>query len=240
LAERIIRTGSRIKLATLTRLSRATVALALAGTILSCGSEDQAAQKTSAVMDQGTVIRELNMMMDQKQQAREALDSLVAEFGWRSPEAQEASRHEKEIDSASVVRLEQIIAQFGWPGKSVVGDQAALAAFLVLQYADVATQEKYLPLVKAAADKGDVEPMHLAMLQDRVLMRQGKPQIYGTQLWNDPSTGELGLYQIEDSAGVDLRREEVGLGPLDEYLRSMGLDPDTLKPQTPGLEVIVR
>jgi len=229
-----------MRIATLTRLSRSAVAFALAATFLSCGGEDQGGEKTSAVLDQGTAIRELNMMMDQKQQAREVLDSLVAEFGWRSPEAQEASRREKEIDSTSVVRLEQIIAQFGWPGKSVVGDQAALAAFLVLQYADLTTQEKYLPLVKAAADKGDIEPMHLAMLQDRVLMRQGKPQIYGTQLWNDPSTGQLGLYQIEDSAGVDLRREEVGLGPLDEYLRDMGLDPDTLKPQAPGLEVIVK
>jgi len=39
---------------------------------------------------------------------------------------------------------------------------------------------------------------HLALLQDRILMREGKPQIYGSQIINDPDTGEQIVYEINN------------------------------------------
>lgn len=196
--------------------------------LLSCRSEKDKPKEMTPDQVQGTLIRELIMMADQEQRDREMLDSVINAKGWRSPEGQEIARRAAQNDSTNMARLEQIIGQHGWPGKSLVGDQAAMAAFLVLQHADLARQEKYLPMVQVAADKGDVEKSHLAMLEDRVLMRQDKPQRYGTQLWNDPSTGELGLYTIEDSVNVDQRRAEMDLPPIDDYLRSMGINPDSL------------
>jgi hypothetical protein len=199
---------------------------------ISCSGDKKEETKATPQQIQGSLIRQLVMMADQIQQARQTLDSVVTDKGWRSPEGQQANRNVETIDSVNVVQLEQIIAQNGWPGKSKVGDQAAMAAFLILQHAKVEIQTKYLPMVEAAAAKGDVEPSHLAMLQDRVLMRQGKQQKYGTQLWNDPSTGKLGLYPIEDSANVDARRAEVGIPPLRDYIRSLGIDPDSLSQPT--------
>jgi hypothetical protein len=211
----MIATRSSLRYIQLLTLSLVTFLLFVGiSALLSCSGEKDDAEQLTQDQMQGNLIRQLIMMADQMQQSREQFDSIVNEKGWRSPEVEEATRRAAVIDSTNMARLEEIIAKNGWPGISLVGNQAAMAAFLILQHADLPQQEKYLPLVQAAADKGDVERSHLAMLQDRVLMRQNKPQLYGTQLWNDPSTGRFGLYPIQDSAGVDDRRAQIGLEPL--------------------------
>ena len=236
----IIATRSSSPFLRLLTLSLAALLLfGAASALVSCSSEKDDAAELTPDQIQGNLIRQLIMMAEQKERSRDLFDSLVTEKGWKSPEVEEATRREAESDSVNMARLEEIIARHGWPGQSLVGNRAAVAAFLILQHGSLQQQEKYLPIVKAASDKGDVEPAHLAMLQDRVLMRQGKPQIYGTQLWNDPSSGELGLYPIEDSANVNSRRAEIGLAPVNEYLRSIGINPDSLGKKD-RLEVIIK
>jgi len=62
-------------------------------------------------------------------------------------------------------------------------------------------------------------------LEDRILMREGKKQIYGTQLHSGPKTnGKLELYPIDDEEHVDERRAIVGLQPLAEYLKQFGME----------------
>ena len=224
MAERIIRIGAWMK----SRLFPTVLLIVVATLGISCGGSEDSAPALTKEGVPGELIR----MAEAEQQARGVLDSVVAAKGWKSPEALEAIQHEDEIDSSNMARLEEIITQFGWPGKSMVGGDTALCAFLVLQHADLPVQMKYLPMVKAEVQKGEVEPSHLAMLQDRILKRQSLPQIYGTQLWNDPSTGELGLYPVADSINIDLRRDSVGLGPLDDYLRSFGLEPGIIDTET--------
>lgn len=127
----------------------------------------------------------------------------------------------QEIDHRNMKRLEEIIQEHGWPGKSLVGEKAAVAAFLILQHAEPEMREKYFPLLKEAAAKGEARPQDAAMMEDRILLHQGKKQIYGTQISNKEP------YPIEDEENVDARRASVGLGPMAEYLRYFGL---TYKP----------
>lgn len=131
-------------------------------------------------------------------------------------------KEQEEIDRKNMSRLEEIIAQHGWPSKSLVGAKASTAAFLILQHADLKFLEKYFPLLKEAAGKGEADPADAAMMEDRVLMYQGKKQIYGTQLHS--ADGKTELYPIEDEANVDARRAAVGLPPLAEYLKHFGLE----------------
>jgi hypothetical protein len=57
----------------------------------------------------------------------------------------------------------------------------------------------------------------VALLTDRIEVKAGHPQIYGTQL---PLQGvRWVLDPIADSAGVDARRKSMGLSPLTVYLR---------------------
>ena len=76
-----------------------------------------------------------------------------------------------------------------------------------------------MPLVRAAVEAGELEPRSFALLQDRILVGEGKPQVFGTQLYTSDVTGKLELYPIEDEANVDSRRLEVGLEPLSDYVK---------------------
>jgi hypothetical protein len=136
-----------------------------------------------------------------------------------------AVKNQDEIDNRNIARLEEIIEQHGWPGKSLVGEEAGQAAFLILQHSDLIRQEKYLPLLKEAAKKGEARPADVAMLEDRVLVRRGQKQIYGTQVHSGSETGgKLVLEPIEDEEHVDERRASVGLMPLREYLKHFGIE----------------
>ena len=118
----------------------------------------------------------------------------------------------------NVTRLREIISKYGWPGRSMVGRDGATAAFLILQHADHETQVEYLPLVKTAVEAGEFERRHFALLQDQILVAEEKPQIFGTQLYWDDTTGKLELFPIEDEAKVYSRREAYGMMPLAEYV----------------------
>jgi len=123
-----------------------------------------------------------------------------------------------DIDVASMKRLAQIIDAYGWPGVRFAG-RASQTAFLVLQHADHDTQRKYLPLLRDAVSRNDALGGHLAMLEDRVRVADGKPQLYGTQLGGAP----LRFDPIEDEAHVDERRAAVGLPSMAEYARMFGV-----------------
>lgn len=57
------------------------------------------------------------------------------------------------------------------------------------------------------------------MLEDRVRIKEGKPQLYGSQLSGNP----LCFDPIEDEAHVDERRRSIGLEPLADYAKRFGL-----------------
>lgn len=125
------------------------------------------------------------------------------------------------IDSDNTTRMKEIVKRYGWPGPELVGRDGTDAAFLLVQHSpDLALQQAMLPLVRRSYEGGKLSAWNYALLQDRVLMLEGKPQVYGMAL--EPWTGkEPVLYPIEDEANVDKRRAKIGLPPLREYLEFM-------------------
>ena len=124
------------------------------------------------------------------------------------------------IDQENTDRMKEIVKQFGWPGKSLVGTDGANAAWLLVQHADrdLPFQKQCLALLQAAVNKGEATGRELAYLTDRVRTGEKKKQVYGTQL--QLVDGKLQPCPIEDEANVDKRRKEVGLESLAEYLKS--------------------
>ncbi|NLB14048.1 MAG: hypothetical protein GX826_08535 [Gammaproteobacteria bacterium] len=118
------------------------------------------------------------------------------------------------LDRENIVRLEELLQSHEWPRLSEVGEDAAIAAFLVVQHADVAYQEKYLPIIRQRYEQGEAKGGWVALLTDRIRVRQGQPQLYGTQSRMDEETGKNGLYSIEDPEQVDAPRAELGMKPL--------------------------
>jgi uncharacterized protein DUF6624 len=125
---------------------------------------------------------ELEAMYDTDQTQRSKMDAVGKQYGYDSPEMMELWKKQQPIDEANIKRLIEIIDKEGWPGRKFVGDKASTAAFLVLQHADYTYQKNYLPLLRKAVADGALRADSLALLEDRVLMREGKKQLYGSQL----------------------------------------------------------
>jgi hypothetical protein len=131
---------------------------------------------------------------------------------------------QEKLDKRNIKKFAKILAKYGWPARSTVGKEGSLAAFLVVQHGDLVYQKKYFPLLKDAVLRGEADRDDAALLEDRILMREGKKQIYGTQLYFNEVTKKLELWPIENEEGVDARRASVGLGPLAEYVKRFGLE----------------
>lgn len=121
------------------------------------------------------------------------------------------------LDRLNLTKVERIITRYGYPGRSLVGEQRQAIAFVVIQHSELQTQEKYLPLLTQAAAKGELKASSLAILTDRVRVGRGQKQLYGSQL-RETKQG-VKLLPIEDEAQVNQRRAAVGLAPLEDYLR---------------------
>ncbi len=120
-------------------------------------------------------------------------------------------------DSLNLIEVAKILDTKGWLGPEEVGKDGSSAIFLVIQHAELPTQDKYFPMMKEAVKVKKARPQDLALLEDRILMRHGKKQIYGSQITSGPD-GIMKVHPIEDAANVDKRRAEVGLPPMAKYL----------------------
>jgi hypothetical protein len=122
-------------------------------------------------------------------------------------------------DARHVVRLREIIKQHGWPGKSMVGEKASGAAWLIVQHGPKDLLAETLPTMKAAADKGDLSKALVATSEDRELINEGKKQLYGTQF--DTKDGKFEPFPIDDPERVDERRKSLGMGTLADYTEAL-------------------
>lgn len=118
--------------------------------------------------------------------------------------------------------LERAIEAIGWPGHGVVGDEAASAAFMILQHAisrpDL--QRRGLELILDAIPKGQANALDAAYLSDRIATFEGREQVFGTQFdWD--SSGLLSPSPIREPESVDERRASVGLPPMSETIAHM-------------------
>jgi hypothetical protein len=144
-------------------------------------------------------------------------------------------------DGENLPWLRQVVADAGWPGKSLVGDDGAHAAWLLAQHADrdPAFQRRCLNLLTAAVEHGEATVVEQAYLTDRVLLAEGKPQEYGTQAI--ARDGRFVPRDLRDPDHVDERRASVGLGSLAEYLAIMAghRTPEPIRVSCPACETVI-
>ena len=122
----------------------------------------------------------------------------------------------KTQDSINQKKVIEIL-QNGWPEN--LNLQQNQTIFLVIQHADVDTQKKYLPIIESAVKNGKTLASNLALLKDRIALREGGKQIYGSQVWHDAKTGKNYVQPIENPEKVDSLRAEVGLPDMKTYLQ---------------------
>lgn len=194
-------------------------------------------EKAEAGLDK-TLVAILDTIHTEDQKYRLQIEEIEKKYGYESDEMKAHWKLITEKDSINLIKIKKILDEYGWLGADVIGPQGNTTLFLVIQHADLETQEKYLPLMRDAADKGKAHPANLALLEDRVALRQGKRQIYGSQIGRDMDTGEMYVLPLEDADNVDKRREAVGLGKLQDYVSRFGIiwDAEEYKKKLPEIE----
>ena len=167
--------------------------------------------------------KELDSLYDKDQKYRNLSAKKAKEFGRESQEFKDAAAQTRHQDSLNIIQIEGLIAKYGWMGPRKVGFRGSRAIYLVVQHAGLPVQEKYLPLMRKAAKLGNASMDDLAFLEDRVLIRQGRMQIYGSQM--KTVDGHSYPIRLKDPKNVDIRRFNVGLEPMSQYLQPSKWDP---------------
>ena len=162
-----------------------------------------------------------NTGMDYPKIAQEIIDMAETDQEIRKGSQIRNRKFDKNIDIKNTKRLKQIINKLGgWPTINLVGEEAAYAAWLIVQHADhdVEFQEKCLALM--LKNKEGVLLSNIAYLTDRVAINQGKMQTYGTQFGiNDE--GKLAAKPIRNLNYLEKRRKEIGLETFVIYEEKM-------------------
>ncbi|WP_300685231.1 DUF6624 domain-containing protein [Chryseobacterium sp.] len=132
-----------------------------------------------------------------------------------------------EHDSLNIKTIERIISQYGYPGKTLVGEPTNQAAWYVIQHSTKIG--KYLPLIKEAGKKKEIPFTWVAMMEDRYLMNENQEQIYGTQGRGEMTKDKNGkevfvnfVWPVKDLQNVNKRRKEAGFdSTFEENVKNM-------------------
>ena len=201
-----------------------------------CNIVKQNKEAAEAGLDKGLVAI-LDTIMKDDQGGRMQLEEIDRKYGTHSQQKKDLWKTINEKDSIDLIKVKKILDRYGWIGPDLVGWEGNETIFLVIQHSDIKTQEKYLPMMREAVKNKKAQPASLALLEDRVLLGEGKKQIYGSQIGRDEN-GKYYVSDLEDPDNVDKRRSEVGLGPLATYVQHWDLkwDVETYKKQLPEIE----
>ncbi|PRP67284.1 hypothetical protein BST86_09330 [Nonlabens agnitus] len=123
------------------------------------------------------------------------------------------------VDHENLQNLVSIIEKCGFPKSGQLRDfRGYLGIFVVLQHSDPEWIAFYYNDFKDLVNNGSIPRDFLALLQDRFLLLNDQPQIYGTQMQNGK------LYKLVDPESVGQRRRNMGFTEtLSVYLSKHGL-----------------
>lgn len=145
-----------------------------------------------------------------------------------APTADRTRLHEEmaAVDAANTAALRAMVERHGFPTVSMVGEEAADAAFLVAQHADadLAFQKRVLRELEALAERGEASRSSVAYLTDRILRAEQKPQLYGTQYHQEADGDGVVRFVppvVVNPSDLDRRRRAMGLEPWAQYEQAM-------------------
>jgi len=118
------------------------------------------------------------------------------------------------IDQANQQLVISLLQKCNWSSDAEV----IRASWFIIQHADSGFMAYYFDRYQKSVDQGLLSPGTMALMEDRLLMNHGFPQIYGSQVVQNS------LYQMTDPANINQRRESVGLGTIEEYTERFGFE----------------
>ena len=135
----------------------------------------------------------------------------------------------KIVFERNTASAKNIIEKYGWPKIRLIGNDASDAMYLIVQHSvlDEPFMQACVPLLEEAVSENEAKAWQLAFLQDRTLMQQDKPQVYGTQ--HITIDDVVRPYKIRNPKKVNERRLVLGLEPLEERTKFLQDNHDRIK-----------
>lgn len=148
---------------------------------------------------------ELTKMADEDQAVRMAIPASLSRM--------------QEVDRTHLPALLRIHRKYGWLKISVAGKESAGRFWLLVQHQNLELQRSWMPEMGHLAAKGEASRQNFALLYDRVMTGEGKPQRWGTQ--THCVAGEAVMYPVEDPPNLKARRSALYLTPVSEELNTL-------------------
>lgn len=128
----------------------------------------------------------------------------------------------------NISRLREVVAEHGWPGRRLVGEDGADAAWTLLRHAGsgvgtigtpehVEFQRECLPSLETGVHAGDVHPRQFAGIVDALHAMNGQPPKYAVQSEDYEVIDGAAVFRLPvDLETIDSDRVAIGLPPLAE------------------------
>ena len=126
-------------------------------------------------------------------------------------------------DSINLIKVSKILDTQGWPSKKRIGTRGTSTIFLVIQHGNQKVKLKYLSMIQEALKKNWLPKRQYAMFYDRLLLGQGKRQVYGTQLAMSKESKKPYILPLDNARNIDKIRAEMGLNTMQENLNRWDL-----------------
>ena len=169
------------------------------------------------------LVSQLDEIYFNDQNTRNQLRSKEEKYGRDSKQMRDFWKIILKNDSINLIKVSAILDTQGWPNKNRIGKKGTSTLFFVIQHADLNTQKKYLQMITEAVKDGNLQKRQFAMFYDRLLLRQGKRQVYGTQLAMSKESENPYILPLNDAKNVDKRRAEMDLNTMQENLNRWNL-----------------
>jgi hypothetical protein len=122
------------------------------------------------------------------------------------------------MDARLTSKLLKMVPPKGWFLTSVYGDQAAGAAFLIIQHSEIEHWRRFVPILEPLVARGEVDGQSYGLMYDRLAINEERPQRYGTQMTCVGGRWVIDYANLEDPETADARRQAMGfLQTLAEY-----------------------
>lgn len=121
------------------------------------------------------------------------------------------------VDAENARYLKGLVQEIGWIDRERFGLEASHYAFVLVQHSgDLSLMMAVLPRLEGDF-RGTDYAQDYALLYDRLQLKLGKKQRYGTQIGED-AQGNPFVKPMEDPESVEDRWKQLGLGSFSSYL----------------------
>jgi len=127
-----------------------------------------------------------------------------------------------EVDRTNMIQFVSIVEKCGFDAIKEQGTETVNNAWFIVQHGHKQLREKYVDDFMECTEEGLLEFKTMALMIDRMLVDNDKPQIYGSQFGYAAKTGKQVMSPIEDMDRMIHLRDSLGLMPIEAYAEKLG------------------